>query len=311
MDSIATLTLNPSLDVHLSAPVVAPTMKIRCSPACRDPGGGGINVSRAVRKLGGLAPAVFPSGGETGELLHSMLVEEGVPVRAVPVVGLTRENFSVYETSTSEQYRFVVPGPALSEGEWRRLLDLMVRLAENLDYVVAGGSLPAGVPADFYAKLARALRSTKARLCLDTSGDPLAAAVKEGVFLIKPNFRELAAAAGREVGTEEADMERACREIVEGGGAEIVALTLEEHGALLVHSGGSLRISGLSLEVKSTVGAGDSFTAGLIFALARKWPLEDAFRFAVAAGSAAVITEGSELCRRLDVERLYQQIRTV
>lgn len=306
---LVTLTMNPCLDAHVAASGVAPTRKVRCSEACREPGGGGINVARAARKLGGSALAVYPLGGKTGELLHGLLEGEGVPDETVRTVGLTRENLTVFDEAASEEYRFVMAGPALSVGEWRRVLDLVTGLAEGVTYVVASGSLPAGVPEDFYGTLARALRGTGARLCLDTSSEPLRRALAEGVFLVKPNFRELEQAVGRPLADDEERL-AACRNVVGRGGAEVVALTLEERGALLVWRDGHLRIPGLHVPVRSSVGAGDSFMAGMVVSLARGRPLKDAFRYGVAAGSAAVMTPGSELCRRADTDALFGQLRS-
>ncbi len=307
MERIATLTMNPSIDLHTAVERVMPTAKVRCTPACREPGGGGINVARAVRKLGGWALAIYPSGGETGQLLHSLLQEEGVPDQRVSIGGLTRENVSIFERSTGEQYRFVMPGPSMDDGEWRRVLDQVVRLAEDLDFVVASGSLPSGVPVEFYAKLARGLRDTNTQLILDTSGDPLQAALEEGVYLVKPNVRELEQLTSRQLAAAP-EREEACRMLVQGGGAQVVALTLEHEGALLMWDKGKLTVPGLAVPVASTVGAGDSFVAGMVLAMARGASLEEAFRRGCASGSAAVMTEGSELCRRSDAESLYERI---
>ncbi len=309
MERIATLTMNPSIDLHTTVNKVTPTAKVRCTPACREPGGGGINVARAIRKLGGRALAIYPSGGETGQLLHSLLQEEGVPDQRVCIGGLTRENVSIFERSTGEQYRFVLPGPSMDDGEWRRVLDQVVRLADDLDYLVASGSLPSSVPVEFYAKLARGLRGTGTQMILDTSGDPLQAALEEGVYLVKPNVRELEQLTSRQLAAA-SEREDACRLLVQAGNAQVVALTLEHEGALLTWDKGRLTVPGLAVSVASTVGAGDSFVGGMVLALARGASLEEAFRRGCASGSAAAMTEGSELCRRSDAESLYERIRS-
>lgn len=304
---IATLTMNPAVDVYITVKQVTPAHKLRSETARRDPGGGGINVARAIRILEGEARALFPAGGPTGKFLQAMLNEKGIPCRIHEIEGLTRESFTVLETETDREYRFVLPGPELAEPDWQACLDLLEALEQTPDYLVASGSLPPGAPDDFYARVARWARHAEVRMVLDTSGPALQAALEEGVYLIKPNRRELKDLTGRELQDPE-DQEQACRDLLAESKSEVIALTLGEEGALLISEESSRRIEVPEQEVKSSVGAGDSFVAGMVLGLVREMSLEEAFCYGTAAGNAALLTPGTELCRLKDVERLYRRI---
>jgi len=304
---IATLTMNPSVDVFATVEQVDPMHKLRCRSPRRDPGGGGINVARAVCALGGRATALFPAGGASGTLLQQLLTAEEVEFRVHETAALSRESFTVQEEKTGREYRFILPGPELQENDWQACLEMLSALTPVPEYLVASGSLPPGVPDEFYARVARWARESGVRLVLDTSGPPLHAALEEGVYLVKPNRKELAEMAGHEL-AEHRDQEAACRALIEKGGSEVVALTLGKDGALLSWQGGTRRVEVPEVEMKSTVGAGDSFVAGMVLGLVRGMSLQEAFCLGCAAGTAALLTAGTELCRRKDVDRLYRQM---
>lgn len=302
-----TLTLNPTIDYSVSVDEVRPFSKLRCTQPRRDAGGGGINVSRMIAELSGTSLAVYCAGGTTGRILQELLAENGLPGLVIPIAGHTREDFSAMETCTGRQYRFVPPGPEMSEREWMHTLDVVAQLAPTCSYLVASGSLCPGVPADFYARVARIAREAGIRLILDTSGEPLALAAEEGVFLIKPNRRELESLVGGTLEDEQTGL-AAAAELVHSRRAEVVSLTLGERGAACIWSEGCLRLQPPEVEVRTTIGAGDSFLGALTWALAGGRPLTDAFRWAVAAGTAAVMSEGTGLARRENVEAIYAQL---
>ncbi len=305
MPEIVTLTINPAVDYSATVDHVTPGEKLRCHESRRDPGGGGINVARVVKRLGGEARAVFPVGGRTGELLLGLLEDEGVPVSPVRVAGVTREDFTAHELASGRNFRFVMPGFLVPEQDRQRLLD--EALGSHPAYLVASGSLPPGAPVDFYAGVAARCREAGVRLVLDTSGEALRQAVEPGVFLLKPNLRELGHLAGREV-TEDPEQERAARALMERDHAAVVVVSLGAAGVLLVTGEGSERIHAPTVPIRSGVGAGDSMVAAITLALSRGQDVSTAVRFGVAAGAAAVMTPGTELCRREDVERLSARI---
>ncbi|MEJ2031482.1 MAG: 1-phosphofructokinase family hexose kinase [Deltaproteobacteria bacterium] len=307
MKRIASLTMNPSVDLTMAVEKVLHTRKLRCDHPRRDPGGGGINVARAFHELGGTVVAVFPAGGPTGLFLKEILRRQGIEFHHIEFKSLTRESFSINEIATGQQYRFVLPGPILTVEEWESCLERITHLHPVPEYVVASGSLPRGVPDDFYARLAVALKESEARLILDTSGEPLRIALKEGVYLVKPNLEELAELVDENL-EQPAAQEEACLELIDKGAAEVVALTLGAEGALLVSKNITIRLPALKVEVSSAVGAGDSFVAGLTLGLVRDWSLREAFCLGMAAGTAALTSPGTELCQRDDTERYFQQI---
>jgi 6-phosphofructokinase 2 len=304
MTDIVTLTMNPAVDLSTSVDRVVAVHKLRCSPARRDPGGGGINVARVATRLGADVKALYPRGGETGALLRRLIDKEGIASLSVHVAGDTREDITVLEEDTGEQFRFVFPGPELSEAEWRECLSAIAALKGRPGYFVASGSLPPGVPTDFYAQAASCAKACGARVIVDTSGPALARALEEGVYLIKPNLRELREMTGQSLDDQGSRID-AARQLVDAGRAEVVALSLGHEGALFVTGEGAWRAPALKVEPVSAVGAGDSFVGGLVWKLATGGSLEDAFRYGVAAGSAALLTPGTELSRAEDVQRLH------
>lgn len=242
-----------------------------------------------------------------GHLLRHLVDEEGIRSLAIYIAEETRESFTVLEETTGQQYRFVLPGPRVSETECRRCLDALASLKQRPGFLVASGSLPPGVPDDFYADITRLANEWGARLVLDSSGPALKAALAAGVYLVKPNLHELSDLIGSPL-EDQASWLEACRSIVGRGGAEIVALTLGEQGALLVTRDRAWRAPGVPIRPVSTVGVGDSFLGAMVWSLASGHELETAFRYGVASGTAALLTPGTELCRREDVERLFHQV---
>ena len=307
MQPILTLTVNPALDISTSTETVISGHKLRCSTSRLDPGGGGVNVARVVQRLGGRTLAVYTAGGPTGEAYRRLIEAERIPTLVVPIQGSTREDFTVDETATGQQFRFVLQGPELSEPEWRLCLALVADSIPAGGYVVASGSLPPGVPEDFYAQVARLARLQDARCIVDASGPALSEALAEGVFLVKPSRRELGLHVGATLESAEAQVEAAAA-LVADGSSEHVALTLGGEGAVLASKSGILRLAVPKVQVRSTVGAGDSFLAAFVLRLAQGRTLETAFRAAVAAGSATVTTPATELCHRADVERLEAEL---
>ncbi len=308
--TIITLTMNPALDISTSVGRVETNTKLRCNPPQRHPGGGGINVSRAVHKLGGYSVAVYLCGGKAGEFITDYLRDEGVEISPRLIDGLTRENITIYEEKTGEQYRFGMPGPVLRENEWKNALELVREKCLSAAYLVASGSLPLNVPVDFYARAARIARETDTRMILDTSGAALEAAVKEPIYLVKPNRKELGYISGVQNLHRKTNDELAvlASKVLAEKNIENFALSLGRDGAMLVHSRGVLTLPAPEVEIRSKIGAGDSMTAGIVLSLSRGEDLQRAFVLGVAAGSAAVMTPGTELCRREDTDALFEKL---
>lgn len=302
MKPIVTLTLNPSIDGAAEAESVRPTHKIRTSNERYDPGGGGINVARVVAELGRPALPVYLAGGATGALLDQLLAARGFTPLRIAIADNTRISHAVFERSSGLEYRFVPQGPRVDAEEWRHCLETLEAL--DFDHLVASGSRPPGLPEDCYAAVARLAASKGARLVLDTSGPALAAAMAGGaVYLAKPSLGEFQALTGLTLDGPAAAAE-AARRFVTDHDVDMLAVTLGHGGAILATEAGTRHLAPPKVPVRSATGAGDSFLGGMVWALAEGRSAEDAFIVGVAAGTAAVLTPGTELCRRDDVWRM-------
>jgi 6-phosphofructokinase 2 len=305
MSQIVTLTFNPCIDKSASISGLAPEKKLRCSPPSFGPGGGGINVSRALKNLGKASLAIYPSGGFSGKFLDDLMEQEGLQVRTAETVNHTRENFIAFDTATGLQYRFGMPGNEISEGEWKALLSAV----EDTDaaYIVASGSLLPGMPADILAQVAQIAQKKGARLILDTSGEALKKALDVGIYLLKPNLGELSSLVGQEeVHHDTVDI--IGKEIINRGQCEVIVVSLGAKGAKMITREEVIHVPSPVVKSVSTVGAGDSMVAGMVLALSQNKSLKEVLQLGVACGTAATLTHGSELCRKEDVDRLYHCI---
>ncbi len=309
--TILTLTMNPTIDKSAAVDHVAAEVKLRCHAVRHDPGGGGINVTRAIQRLGGNSTAFYLAGGPLGDMLSGLLDAERVQHHPIPIDAITRESLTVLDESSNQQFRFVMPGPEITPAERQRCLDALRTFEPKPDYIVASGSLPHGTPTDFYVQVARVVAELKARFVLDTSGDALQLAVEQapadGIFLLKPNMRELRQLARREL-EDEREQEVAARKLIDRGQAQVVVVSLGAAGALLVTQDRVERLRAPSVSIQSKIGAGDSMVGGIVLSLAQGQSVQEAARFGIAAGAAAVMSPGTELCRLEDTERLYQKI---
>jgi len=304
MTQIVTLALNPSIDISSDANSVRTAHKVRTSNETYDPGGGGVNVARVIAELGGDVEALYLAGGFTGSLLDDLLERARVRRRLIRIAGNTRISFTVHERMTGLEYRFVANGPTLRKEELESCVAAI--RACQFSYFVASGSLPSGVPPDFYATVANVVAAKGGRFILDSSGPGLHATLEHAsVFLVKPSLSELEALIGHSL--DESAIEAAAVDLVRRGAAEIVAVTMGPAGALIATRQGVLRAPALEVEARSTVGAGDSFLGALTLALADGQSIEDSLKFAIAAGAAAVLHPGTKLCKRQDVVRLHEE----
>ena len=304
---IMTLTMNPALDVSIAVDQLVAEKKLRCTSPLYEPGGGGINVAIVIHELGGTASALYAAGGATGQMLRELLEAKGIEQQPVPIEGRTREDITLLEKTSGQLYRLVTPGPKLSDHEKSACLHKLANLGFSPEYMVISGSLPRGVGPDFYIRVIRMMKPHGTRVILDTKAQSLKEVIKEGVFLVKPNMNELRELAGGEL-AEEAEQERFAAQLVAEGGAEIVTVSLGAAGALVVSDRIRQRIRAPAAPIKSRVGAGDSMVAGLTLALSQGRSVAEAVKYGIAAGSAAVMTPGTQLCRRRDVERLFAQL---
>ena len=309
MSSIITITFSPCIDKSTSIPSLLPEKKLKCKPPKLEPGGGGINVARAIKKLGGDATAIFPSGGYTGKYFNHLMEKERVSSIIIDTTNETRENIIVLDESTNNQYRFGMPGTALSESEWKQCMKAVEEI-DNTEFIIASGSLPPGVPLNIYAQLAKIAKKINAKFIVDTSGEALKQAADEGVYLLKPNLGELASLAGKnELKADE--VKDIAGGIIEKGKCEVMVVSMGAAGAMLVTNSMAELITPPPAIKKSTVGAGDSMVAGIAFFLSQGKSLSEAVRYGVACGTAATMNPGTELCRKEDADKLYALIKEV
>jgi 6-phosphofructokinase 2 len=302
---IVTITLNPAIDKSASIDSMLPEKKLRCSPMRVEAGGGGINVSKALAKLGTGSIAIFPSGGLNGQLLEKFMHEQQIEYKSLQIQGDTRESFTIDESRTGAQYRFVLPGPTIQQSDIDALFEMLKSIQPAPEYIISSGSLPPGGPEDFFKQLAAYSKSIHARCIIDTSGKPLELAVKEGVYLLKPNMSELSMLAGKD-SLELNEVDDAAMEIISKGESEVIVVSLGPSGALLVTKDGYEHIPAPTVKKQTTVGAGDSMVAGMIHKLTQGAPIKEAVQYGVACGTAATMNKGTELFNMEDVEKLFQ-----
>jgi len=304
MKNVLTITLNPTIDKSSTVDRIAPEKKLRCETPVFQPGGGGINVSRGLVRLGVDSTAFFLAGGRTGDLLGELVGKEHVKVNSFSVSGDTRENFIVVESSTNQQYRFGMPGSTITEEEQTGILDAIRAMNPFPDIVVISGSLPPGVSPGYLRMLVKLAKERSARVIVDTSGDALKEVLEEGVFLVKPNLGELANLTGMEsLDNESAD--EAAQELAEAGKAEVIVVSMGPQGAYVVTKDLKEHIPAPAVKKLSTVGAGDSMVAGMVSVLAKGGDCLEMARMGVACGTAATMNPGTGLFKKHDAERLF------
>lgn len=302
---ILTITLNPCIDKSTRLPVLQPETKLRCETLVNEPGGGGINVSKALKRLLTGSRALFPAGGHNGNMLCSLLDQEGITYTRIDTENETRENWVVLETGTGAQYRFTFPGLSMPE----TVLDAVLKEIENpaASYVVISGSLPAGLSAAAFATIVTKVNATGARAIVDTSGAALAALKGANAYMIKPNAGELAALLGTGQLKQE-EVPAAARQLVRDGYATCITVSMGALGAWLVTENEAWFTAAPPVKKMSTVGAGDSMVAGMVYQLLQQAPLDQVLRFGVACGTAATMNAGTQLFHKEDAERLFGEM---
>jgi len=305
MKTITTLTINPSLDKSTHFKGLIAEQKIRCEKPRYDAGGGGINVSKAIAKIGGKSTCIFTSGGSSGEMLEDLIAKEKLESSVIKTKNWTRENFIAFENKSKAQYRFGFPGNEFSEDEKDKILQTIKEL--QTDYLVISGSLNEGLSTNFYQKISEIGKESNIKVIVDTSGEALKKVLETGVYLIKPNIGELAKLIGVER-LELPEVEKAAKKLIEDKSAEIVVVSLGADGAILVTKEETHLVKAPKVEKKSTVGAGDSMVGGMVWALSQNKTLKEVIQIGVCCGTAATMNEGTQLFKVEDVMLLLKEI---
>ena len=248
--------------------------------------------------------ALIATGGVTGRLVEELLDEAGVSWRSLPIMGRTRVSLNVYDRQTGLEYRFVPEGPFIAADELGRFRNLLLDI--KTEWLIASGSLPPGVPADFYAGIAELATRRGQKFVLDTSGDALRSAVGHGIHLLKLSLSEFQFLVGKEI-SDPIEQEQEARALAQSGAARLIAVSMGAAGAILATETSVFRHPGLKVKAESAVGAGDSFLAALVTALARQMALNDALAFGVAAGTASILRRGTAVVNRHEVDQLMSR----
>ncbi|MFC1984445.1 1-phosphofructokinase [Chloroflexota bacterium] len=303
---INTITLNPSLDEHITVNGLMVDEANRWARLKRYAGGKGIDVSRAIHEMGGVTTAYGFIGGPEGRALEIFLDEKGVQFSFTPIKQETRTNFIITDSKTSKQTRIDAPGPRISQKELERFTRKINNIYPRPDLMVVGGSLPRGIPDNIYYNIVMEARRHRVRTILDAEGPWLTEGIQAKPYLIKPNIHEAEELLERELSTEDTIIEAAL-EIV-GKGVEVAVISRGRDGIIAASKKSIVKAIPPPVKVRSAVGAGDCTVAGLALKLAYNEPLIEACRLAVAMGTAAVLTQGTELCHREDVKKLLPQV---
>ncbi|WP_242084906.1 1-phosphofructokinase family hexose kinase [Aestuariivivens sediminis] len=303
--NITSLTLNPALDKNAEVDGLVPSSKLICHSISQQPGGGGINVSRLLTRLGLDSYCVYPSGGDTGAYLTALLKEEGLRPNPIAIKDWIRENLAVLDTKTNLQYRFGMPGNKLSEDELELIKNTISEHLNKGDFLILSGSLASNLPHNTYSVLIQYFSKKQPKIIIDTSGASLIRALEHPVYLIKPNQRELAQLAGKEF-LSNIEQENFAKELINIGKAKYVAVSLGVKGAFLACKEGLFYQSTPSVQVKSTIGAGDSMVAGLIYGINKSYEPKEILKMGVACGVATIMSKGTHLATLENIEMVLK-----
>ena len=303
MPAVVTITFNPCIDKSSFVDAMLPDKKLRCTVFKNEAGGGGINVAKAVKKLGSSALAVYLAGGYTGIVLQDLLKAESIDSIVVDTGVDTRENIMIVDKATNLQYRFITPGNAVKEIHWKQCLNA-VEAVNDVKYIVVSGSMQEGFPQNIFEKIAVITNQKQAKLIIDIPAETLQAYPVKDAYILKPNLNELSMLAGKEE-LHGDEIISAARKIIANNICEIVIVSMGAAGALLITKNIAEQFMAPPVKRKSTVGAGDSMLGGIVMYLSAKKDINDAVRFGVACGTAATLNEGTQLCTLKDAEKLF------
>lgn len=304
---IYTITVNPSIDQHITIKKLVKDDAIRATSMYRDPGGKGINVSRVVKELGGKTKAFGIVGGCAGYMLRDLLDRGKVDFEYIEIIGETRINVIITDLSDNTQTRISMAGPDMCKRTHNDFIKLLDRVNPRPSYWVLGGSLLQNSPRDTYKKIIEHLKKNE-KCVLDADGEALESGIKASPFLIKPNEYELERLLGKKI-KDEKTIAKEAMILCAHHGIQVIIVSLGSRGAILVTKDYAFTLIPPRVEVRSKVGAGDSVIGGFLVSLERKSSLLDAARYGVAAGTAAVITAGTKLCVRKDVDRIFKMVK--
>lgn len=308
MSKIITVTANPCIDKTIWVDELIPDKKLKAKHPEDEPGGGGINVSRAIKYLGFESTAIYFSGSYNGKYLDELMLQEKINASPISIQTNTRMNLMLIDESTNKEYRVGMDGPNITEQELQKLLKNIT--THNAEIAVLSGSLPSSVNANFYASVAAQLKYSSTKIIVDTSGKALEEVIKQKIFLLKPNLNELSILCGINENASIDEIKNATHHLLFKINCTAIVVSLGGNGALLATKEETQHIIPPKVEVKSTVGAGDCMVAGLTLAISQNKSWKEVLQYGVACGTAATLGSGKSLCAKEDVERILKQIES-
>lgn len=306
MSKIITITANPCIDKTIWVEQLIPDKKLKAKHPEDEPGGGGINVSRAIKYLGFESTAIYFSGSYNGKYLDELMAREKVNSSPVSIQANTRMNLMLIDESNNKEYRVVMDGPNITEQEQQKLFKNIT--THNAEIAVLSGSLPSNIDASFYAKIAAQLKYGSTKIIVDTSGKALEEVIKQKIFLLKPNLNELSILCGINEDASIDEIKTATQTLLSKINCTAIVVSLGGNGALLVNKAETHHIIPPKVEVKSTVGAGDCMVAGLTLAISQNKSWKEILQYGIACGTAATLGSGKSLCTKEDVDRILRVI---
>lgn len=304
--NIVTITMSPCIDKSTVVDKFIPEKKLKCSYPVLEAGGGGINVSRALRNFNTDSLCLYVSGGYTGNILNNLVFHEKLNAVPIPSKLFTRENFIVFEKQTHLQFRFGMPVNEVSDTEWKQLISELKKVKP--EYVILSGSISPNINPKFFIELQQFVKKNKAKFIIDTAGEPLKHLLKEGAFLIKPNQNEFSGLFGKKTLQAKEIIVKA-RSIIKTGKIQNILVSLGGEGAVLINKESAWQFTPPKLKVKSTVGAGDSMVAGIVYYLNKGKSIDESVKFGIACGSATTINSGMQLCTLQGANALINRIK--
>lgn len=306
MQNILTITTNPCIDRTVWVNEVVPEKKLRANNTEVEPGGGGINVARAIKAINGNATALYTQGGYTGSYFSEILHTENFPTIAFPINDSTRENTLLIDETSLLEYRIGMAGPTISTDEQEQFLQVLSKQT-HFNYWVLSGSLNPKTPVTFYSKIAELAIHQNIKLVVDTSGAALQQLIQLPLFMVKPNLGELAAITGKSLQSTQSIIE-AAQQLAFKSNIKNIVISLGKEGAIMISQEGVYKATPPQVAVKSTVGAGDCMVAGITYMFSQGKTAKQALQYGIACGTAATLYSGYGLCKLEDIERLLSEI---
>lgn len=304
---IITLTVNPAIDLSVTLEELLPGDANRVQASRSDPGGKGINVSRALLELGCESLAMGCVSGARGRFIEQSLRELGIYTDFLHTPGQTRTNITILDRKHDTTTTLNEPGPETDAHHVQSLLQRLKKQLKEGDWLVIGGSIPPGMTPHFYGEVITLASGLGVRCILDADGEPLMHGIAAKPYLVKPNRSEVARLLGRIPRSKEPLLDAA--EQIHDTGVEVVVLSQGIQGAIMVSNEGAWRAYAPAVPAISSVGSGDAMVAGLVQVLSQGGSLEKALSVGAAAGAAAALTPGTQPCRQADVLRLLPRVQ--